>query len=319
MCAPTTRRSPPRWPATSPTRGRRQHQVRAGDVIARIDDGDYRLAVDSARDKVATQQATVERIGRQIVAQQAAVEQAKAQLVSAQAGAGADAARTRPPAGAGRQGIRQPADARAGAVANRDQAVAAVQSAQAAIDAAQTPMSTCSGAAAGGGAHARRTEDRAGQGRARSVVHGDPRAGRRRDRQPRRAARRFRADRPAAREPRAARRRLYRRQLQGDAARAPAARPAGRDHGRRAARRRRSKARSQSVAPASGSVFSLLPPDNATGNFTKIVQRLPVRIRVPADVAGAGAAAARHVGGGRASTPSAARVGCQLAPQTPRS
>jgi len=29
-------------------------------------------------------------------------------------------------------------------------------------------------------------------------------------------------------------------------------------------------------------VFSLLPPDNATGNFTKIVQRLPVRIEVPA-------------------------------------
>src|SRR5262249_58018748 len=40
-----------------------------------------------------------------------------------------------------------------------------------------------------------------------------------------------------------------------------------------------------SLAPASGSVFSLLPPDNATGNFTKIVQRLPVRILVPADVA----------------------------------
>jgi len=34
-----------------------------------------------------------------------------------------------------------------------------------------------------------------------------------------------------------------------------------------------------SVAPASGSVFSLLPPENATGNFTKIVQRVPVRIR----------------------------------------
>jgi membrane fusion protein (multidrug efflux system) len=32
-------------------------------------------------------------------------------------------------------------------------------------------------------------------------------------------------------------------------------------------------------------VFSLLPPDNATGNFTKIVQRLPVRIAVPAAVA----------------------------------
>src|SRR6185503_18069646 len=40
-----------------------------------------------------------------------------------------------------------------------------------------------------------------------------------------------------------------------------------------------------SVAPASGSVFSLLPPDNATGNFTKIVQRLAVRIQVPSDLA----------------------------------
>ena len=43
-----------------------------------------------------------------------------------------------------------------------------------------------------------------------------------------------------------------------------------------------------SLAPASGAVFSLLPPDNATGNFTKIVQRLPVRIKVPADVAAQG-------------------------------
>jgi len=40
-----------------------------------------------------------------------------------------------------------------------------------------------------------------------------------------------------------------------------------------------------SIAPASGSVFSLLPPDNATGNFTKVVQRLAVRIRVPASAA----------------------------------
>jgi membrane fusion protein (multidrug efflux system) len=34
----------------------------------------------------------------------------------------------------------------------------------------------------------------------------------------------------------------------------------------------------QSWSPASGSRFSLLPPDNATGNFTKVVQRLPVKI-----------------------------------------
>ncbi len=36
-----------------------------------------------------------------------------------------------------------------------------------------------------------------------------------------------------------------------------------------------------SIAPATGSVFSLLPAENATGNFTKIVQRVPVRISIP--------------------------------------
>jgi len=40
--------------------------------------------------------------------------------------------------------------------------------------------------------------------------------------------------------------------------------------------------RIESFAPASGAQFSLLPPDNATGNFTKIVQRVPVRIALPA-------------------------------------
>jgi membrane fusion protein, multidrug efflux system len=37
----------------------------------------------------------------------------------------------------------------------------------------------------------------------------------------------------------------------------------------------------QSLAPASGLEFSLLPPDNATGNFTKIVQRIPIKIALP--------------------------------------
>lgn len=41
----------------------------------------------------------------------------------------------------------------------------------------------------------------------------------------------------------------------------------------------------ESFAPASGAQFSMLPPENATGNFTKIVQRLPVRIKVPVEVA----------------------------------
>lgn len=37
----------------------------------------------------------------------------------------------------------------------------------------------------------------------------------------------------------------------------------------------------ESIAPASGSVFSLLPAENATGNFTKVTQRVPVRIALP--------------------------------------
>jgi len=41
--------------------------------------------------------------------------------------------------------------------------------------------------------------------------------------------------------------------------------------------------RVESFAPGSGAEFSLLPPDNATGNFTKIVQRVPVRIALPSE------------------------------------
>ena len=47
--------------------------------------------------------------------------------------------------------------------------------------------------------------------------------------------------------------------------------------------------RVNSLAPATGSLFSLLPPENATGNFTKVVQRVPVKITLdPAQAARAG-------------------------------
>ncbi|HET9947814.1 MAG TPA: HlyD family secretion protein, partial [Longimicrobiales bacterium] len=36
----------------------------------------------------------------------------------------------------------------------------------------------------------------------------------------------------------------------------------------------------ESLSPATGSKFALIPPDNATGNFTKVVQRIPVRIAI---------------------------------------
>ncbi len=48
------------------------------------------------------------------------------------------------------------------------------------------------------------------------------------------------------------------------------------------------RGRVETLAPASGMEFSLLPPDNATGNFTKIVQRIPVKIAFAPDNALAG-------------------------------
>jgi membrane fusion protein, multidrug efflux system len=43
--------------------------------------------------------------------------------------------------------------------------------------------------------------------------------------------------------------------------------------------------RVDSIAPATGALFSLLPPENATGNFTKVVQRVPVKIVVDRETA----------------------------------
>ncbi len=51
----------------------------------------------------------------------------------------------------------------------------------------------------------------------------------------------------------------------------------------------------ESISPATGVVFSLLPPENATGNFTKVVQRVPVRIAVSWAEAERGASAGGNV------------------------
>ena len=258
--------------------------VHAGDVIARIDDGDYRLAVDTARDKLATQQATVARIGKQIEAQHASVEQAKAQLASAQAVDDAHRVRIEAPAGIGGQAIRQPADARAGAVEPRP-----------------------------GG---RRRAKRAGRARCRHRqcrrAHGAATGGR---------ARSCRSCKTAlAKAERDLSFTVIRAPIDGvignramqvgdfvqtgqrlaslvpladvyiDAnfketqlARLRPGQPVSISVD--ALPSRDITGTVASVSPASGSVFSLLPPDNATGNFTKIVQRLAVRIRLPADVA----------------------------------
>ncbi len=59
--------------------------VHTGELMAKIDDGDYKLAVDAAKAKVDTQDATIARIGRQVEAQRAMIAQADAQVGSAKA------------------------------------------------------------------------------------------------------------------------------------------------------------------------------------------------------------------------------------------
>ena len=257
--------------------------VHTGDVIATIDDGDYRLAVDSARGKVATQEATVARMAHQITAQEAAVEQARTQLVSAQAGS------RRMELELNRQNALVAHDwssrqLQEQAQANRDQAIAGVQSAQATIDSAVANVDVLKGqrqeaistldelktALAKAERDLSFTVIRApidGVIGNRAVQTGDYVQ----------TGQRLASLVPLAevyvtanfKETQVARLRPGQR--------ASIAVDALPEHA--------IQGTVESFSPASGAVFSLLPPDNATGNFTKIVQRLPVRIHVPLDVA----------------------------------
>ena len=110
--------------------------VRKGDVIFRIDDGDYKIAVDAARSKIATQEATIARIGRQVAAQQSAVEQAQANLTSSEAAmkrAGLDYERQQ---ALSSKGFASHATFEQSEAA-RDQGMAAVRAARAALDTAR--------------------------------------------------------------------------------------------------------------------------------------------------------------------------------------
>jgi membrane fusion protein (multidrug efflux system) len=257
--------------------------VRAGDTIATIDDGDYRLAVDSARDKVATQQASIERIGRQIDAQRAAVDQANAQLVSAQAvSVRTEQELDRQQALANREfASRQRLEQ---AKADRDQAVAGVSSAKAAVDAALATVEVL----------------RAQQQEADRTLKELRTALAKADRDLSFTV--IRAPFDGVIGNRAMQTGDYVQIGQRVASLVPLdavyidanfkeTQLARLRPGQRVAIAvdavpgRTIDGTIASVAPASGSVFSLLPPDNATGNFTKVVQRVAVRISVPADVA----------------------------------
>jgi membrane fusion protein (multidrug efflux system) len=257
--------------------------VHAGDVVFKIDDGDYRIAVDAARTRIQTQQATIDRLGRQVVAQESASEQTNAQRASAEAGlkrANLDYDRQQ---ALNTKGFAAHATFEQ-SEAGRDQGLAGVKAAQAAYDAARDNVEVAKAQQAEARAQlmelqttlakAERDLDftavRApvdGTFSNRMVNAGDFIAvGQRlgnvvplddvfidanfKETQ----LKRIRPGQPVT--------------ISVDA------------YGHR-----KFAGTVDSISPAAGSVFTLLPPDNATGNFTKIVQRLPVRIRVPKDVA----------------------------------
>jgi membrane fusion protein, multidrug efflux system len=260
--------------------------VHAGDVIATIDDGDYRLAVESSRAKVATQQATIARIGHQITAQNATVEQAKSQLVSAQA------AFTRAELELARQNALVARDASSRqlleqAQMNRDQAAAAVQGAQAAIDSAIANVDVLKGQqqeAMGSLDELKTSLAKAERDLSFTTIRA-PIDGVIGNRALQTGDYVQTGQRLASLVPLGE---VYVdanfKETQLDRLRpgqvATIAVDALPEHAIRGT--------IESVSPASGSIFSLLPPDNATGNFTKIVQRLPVRIHVPAAIADEG-------------------------------
>jgi len=257
--------------------------VHAGDLLIKIDDGDYRIAVDTARAKIATQEATITRIARQVDAQASMVEQARAQLDSMQA------AVRRAQFDYDRQlqlsdrGFASKATFEQ-SQATRDQSIAGVQSAQAALDAAERNIDVVKaqqveaqgqlGELKTSLAKAERdlafTEVRApidGVFSNRIVNAGDYiQVGQR-------LANLVPLDEVFIdanfKETQLARIRP------GQKVRFTVDGVSG----------RHLEGIVESLSPAAGQVFTLLPPDNATGNFTKIVQRVPVRIRVPADVA----------------------------------
>lgn len=258
-------------------------EVKAGDLLFQIDDGDYKIAVDNARAKIATQEATIKRIARQAVAQQSAVEQAQAQLESTQAAAKRAEADYVRQSQLSEKGFASKATFDQ-SLATRDQSNASVQGAQANLDAAQAQIDVIK---------AQQAEAEGQLGELKTAL--------------------AKAERDLSFTTiRAPIDGVFSNRLvnEGDnisvgqrlanvvplddvyidanfkETQLARIRPGQPVHiSVDAVKDRDIVGTVESLSPASGSVFTLLPPDNATGNFTKIVQRLPVRVRVPKAVA----------------------------------
>jgi membrane fusion protein (multidrug efflux system) len=256
--------------------------VKKGAVIAKLDDGDYRLALQAAQDKLATQESTIARIGRQAEAAQAQVAQAAAQLDATRADAvRAQADFTR----ATQMQADYVAKSRIDQTrADRDRTEASVKAMEAGLVAARANVDVLQAQkreAESLAAELRTAVDRARRDLDFTVIRA-PFDGVVGNKAVEAGAYVSPGTRIAALVPLQSVRidaNFKETQVQRMRPGQPVTVTVD------AYPDREIHAVVESLSPASGSVFSLLPPDNATGNFTKIVQRLPVRVRVPEDVA----------------------------------
>ncbi|GJD45580.1 Colistin resistance protein EmrA [Methylobacterium cerastii] len=259
--------------------------VKKGDVIARLDDGDYRLAQQAAQDKLATQESTIVRIGRQADAAQAQVAQMAAQIDATKA----DAVRALADYNRATQ-MQSDYVAKSRldqAKADRDRTDAAVKGAEAGLIAAKANVEVLHAQqreAESLAAELRTAVDRAKRDVAFSTIRA-PFDGVVGNKAVEAGAYVAPGSRVAALVPL----KSVRIDANFKETQLVRVRPGQRVQVKvDAYPGREIEGEVESLSPASGSVFSLLPPDNATGNFTKIVQRLPVRVKVPADMAAEG-------------------------------
>jgi membrane fusion protein (multidrug efflux system) len=270
-------------------------KVHAGDLLARIDDGDYRLAVDAAKAKIATQDATIARFGRQIEAQNAAIDQAAAQIASTDAQAeGAVADQKRAELELGRS--QKLADVAFGSQQRLEQATADHARAAATLAAALAAKAGAVAALAGAkdAAEVLKAEQTEAQRVRGELVTAEAKAERDLSFTEIRAPFDGVVGNKAAVVGQYAMpgtRLLAVVPLQSayvDAnfkeTQLDAIRPGEKvDIAVDSFDGRVVPGIVESVSPASGAQFSLLPPDNATGNFTKVVQRVTVRIAIAPD------------------------------------
>ncbi|MDP4005039.1 HlyD family secretion protein [Methylobacterium sp. NEAU K] len=256
--------------------------VKKGDVIAKLDDGDYRLALQAAQDKLATQDSTIVRIARQVEAARAQVTQAAAQIDATRA----DAVRAQADFN---RATQMQADYVAKsridqARADRDRTEASVKGMEAALIAARANVDVLQAQkreAESLAAELRTAVDRARRDLDFTVIRA-PFDGVVGNKAVEAGAYVSPGTRIAALVPlQSVRIDANFKETQVQRMRPGQAVIITVD----AYPDREIQGVVESFSPASGSVFSLLPPDNATGNFTKIVQRLPVRVRVSEEVA----------------------------------